>query len=98
MNRDNIPYVLEVNTIPGMTETSLFPDAARAMGISFPDLVARLVNEAWRWPGKEPRMFGHEAEGNFGIPIVGKEPNDPNMKHPSSNFRRGRSCWQASCC
>ncbi len=37
------PYVLEVNTIPGMTETSLFPDAARAAGISFPDLVEKLV-------------------------------------------------------
>ncbi len=40
------PYVLEVNTIPGMTETSLFPDAARAAGISFADLVDRLVHLA----------------------------------------------------
>jgi D-alanine-D-alanine ligase len=47
LSRENIPYVLEVNTIPGLTETSLFPDAAKAVGISFPDLVARLVNEAW---------------------------------------------------
>ncbi len=47
VSEDNIPYVLEVNTIPGLTETSLFPDAARAVGIAFPDLVARLVNEAW---------------------------------------------------
>lgn len=38
--------ILEVNTIPGMTETSLFPDAARAAGVSFEDLVARLVNLA----------------------------------------------------
>ena len=29
------PFVLEVNTIPGMTETSLIPDAARAAGVSF---------------------------------------------------------------
>ncbi|MGD0623068.1 MAG: D-alanine--D-alanine ligase [Thermacetogeniaceae bacterium] len=47
VSRENIPYVLEVNTIPGLTETSLFPDAAKAVGISFSDLVARLVNEAW---------------------------------------------------
>lgn len=47
VSNDDIPYVLEVNTIPGLTETSLFPDAARAVGISFPDLAARLVNEAW---------------------------------------------------
>jgi D-alanine-D-alanine ligase len=30
--------VLEVNTIPGMTETSLLPKAAAAAGISFPEL------------------------------------------------------------
>lgn len=47
VSNQNIPYVLEVNTIPGLTEASLFPDAARAVGISFPDLVERLVNEAW---------------------------------------------------
>lgn len=37
------PYILEVNTIPGMTATSLFPDAARAAGIEFADLVDTLV-------------------------------------------------------
>jgi D-alanine-D-alanine ligase len=47
VSNQNIPYVLEVNTIPGLTEASLFPDAARAVGISFPDLMERLVNEAW---------------------------------------------------
>ncbi|PKQ16801.1 MAG: D-alanine--D-alanine ligase [Actinobacteria bacterium HGW-Actinobacteria-7] len=39
-------YVLETNTIPGMTSTSLLPDAARAAGIEFPDLCARLVGLA----------------------------------------------------
>ncbi len=43
---NGLPYVLEVNTSPGMTETSLFPDAARAAGISFPDLVKKLVRLA----------------------------------------------------
>lgn len=38
------PYVLEVNTIPGMTETSLLPDAARAANIDFPDLVELIIN------------------------------------------------------
>jgi D-alanine-D-alanine ligase len=37
------PWVLEVNTIPGMTETSLLPDAARAMGIDFPELVLKII-------------------------------------------------------
>jgi D-alanine-D-alanine ligase len=32
------PFVLEANTIPGMTETSLLPKAAAATGLSFPDL------------------------------------------------------------
>ena len=39
-------YALEVNTIPGMTETSLFPDAAKAAGISFEELVKRIVDLA----------------------------------------------------
>lgn len=39
-------YLLEVNTIPGMTATSLLPDAARAAGIEFPDLCDRLVELA----------------------------------------------------
>jgi D-alanine-D-alanine ligase len=39
-------FVLEVNTIPGFTETSLVPKAARAAGIEFRDLCARLVQMA----------------------------------------------------
>jgi D-alanine-D-alanine ligase len=41
-------YLLEVNTQPGMTPASLVPDAARSKGMSFPDLVAWMV-EAARW-------------------------------------------------
>lgn len=40
---DHIPYCLEVNTIPGMTETSLVPKAAAAVGISFKELVGRIA-------------------------------------------------------
>jgi D-alanine-D-alanine ligase len=36
-------FLLETNTIPGMTKTSLLPDAAAAAGIEFPDLCERLV-------------------------------------------------------
>ncbi len=39
-------YVLEVNTIPGMTETSLLPQAAEAVGISFEELVVRILEYA----------------------------------------------------
>ncbi len=37
------PWVLEVNTLPGMTPTSLAPDAAAALGWSFSDLVQQLL-------------------------------------------------------
>ena len=40
------PWILETNTIPGMTATSLLPDAARAMGIEFPDLCIKLIEFA----------------------------------------------------
>jgi len=46
VNNKGEPYILEANTIPGMTETSLFPDAARAAGISFEELVDKLVKLA----------------------------------------------------
>lgn len=44
------PVLLEVNTLPGMTETSLFPDAARAYGLSYPDMVDRLIQLALHKP------------------------------------------------
>jgi D-alanine-D-alanine ligase len=40
------PWVLEVNTVPGLTEVSLLPDAARAAGIPFDELCERLVRQA----------------------------------------------------
>ncbi|MEM1060396.1 MAG: D-alanine--D-alanine ligase, partial [Verrucomicrobiota bacterium] len=36
-------YVLEINTIPGMTSTSLLPKAAAATGVSFPQLCSRIA-------------------------------------------------------
>jgi D-alanine-D-alanine ligase len=43
---DGIPYFLEVNTIPGMTETSLVPMGAEARGLSFSGLVDRIALHA----------------------------------------------------
>ena len=37
------PFVLEVNTIPGMTPSSLLPEAAAAVGISYAELCRRIV-------------------------------------------------------
>ena len=46
MVRGDELFCLEVNTIPGMTETSLLPKAAAADGISFRELVARILADA----------------------------------------------------
>jgi D-alanine-D-alanine ligase len=40
-------YVLEANAIPGLTETSLLPQAAEAAGIGFDELVERILELAW---------------------------------------------------
>jgi D-alanine-D-alanine ligase len=37
------PMIIEVNTLPGMTDMSLFPDAARYVGISYEDLVEKIL-------------------------------------------------------
>ncbi len=42
------PVVLEVNTLPGMTETSLFPKAAAAGGIAYPELCQRMIDLAMK--------------------------------------------------
>jgi D-alanine-D-alanine ligase len=43
---DGTPYVLELNTLPGFTATSLLPKAAAASGMDFPELCERLVRTA----------------------------------------------------
>ncbi len=51
------PVVLEVNTLPGMTETSLFPKAAAAAGISYPELCQRMIDLAVKRARAEPAAF-----------------------------------------
>lgn len=46
VDADGKPWILETNTIPGMTQTSLLPDAARAAGLSFADVCTLLVKWA----------------------------------------------------
>jgi len=46
LDSDLEPYVLEVNTIPGMTATSLLPDAAKQAGINFTELCERAIDLA----------------------------------------------------
>ena len=47
VTEDGIPYILETNTIPGMTESSLLPDSARHAGIEFPELCRKIVELAF---------------------------------------------------
>jgi D-alanine-D-alanine ligase len=47
LDADDNPYVIEANTIPGMTETSLLPKAAAAAGISFPDLCLTIAEQSY---------------------------------------------------
>jgi D-alanine-D-alanine ligase len=46
MNNQNELYCLEVNTLPGMTATSLVPKAAKAVGITFENLIERIIRQA----------------------------------------------------
>jgi len=43
LSENGQPFILEINTIPGMTEASLLPEAAAAAGISYVDLCARII-------------------------------------------------------
>ncbi|MFN0205398.1 MAG: D-alanine--D-alanine ligase [Planctomycetota bacterium] len=45
---ENEVFILEVNTIPGLTERSLLPQSAAASGIPFPELVSRIIQFALR--------------------------------------------------
>lgn len=47
LEKESGPYCLEVNTIPGMTATSLLPKAAAAAGLTFPQLCQRIVELSW---------------------------------------------------
>jgi len=46
LDAKNQPWFLEVNTVPGMTDHSLVPIAARARGLAFDDLVLRILEAA----------------------------------------------------
>lgn len=40
---DGVPYVLELNTLPGMTQTSLIPRSAKSRGIEFSELLDKII-------------------------------------------------------
>jgi D-alanine-D-alanine ligase len=46
IDRQNRPYLIEINTLPGFTPKSLLPEAASKVGITFTELVDRLIKRA----------------------------------------------------
>ena len=60
---DGSPVVLEVNTLPGMTETSLLPKAAAAAGLNYAELCQRMVDLALErtTPAPDRKMRGEMA-------------------------------------
>lgn len=44
---DNQPWLIEINTIPGMTETSLVPKAAKVAGLNFTETVLTVLKTSW---------------------------------------------------
>ena len=54
LSSDNIPFVLEVNTIPGLTLTSLLPKAAKVAGIDFSQLCIKLIWLAYEKTQNKP--------------------------------------------
>ena len=46
VTQDGTPYFLEINTLPGMTPTSLVPQEAAAIGMSYEELCQTIVNES----------------------------------------------------
>src|SRR4051812_46196634 len=63
--------LLEVNTLPGMTPTSLYPDGARAAGISFAELVERLVRRALERGAATPQAPAASAASPSSIDTTG---------------------------
>jgi D-alanine-D-alanine ligase len=47
LDKRRVPYFIEVNTVPGMTDHSLVPMAARAAGIDFDELVWRVLETSF---------------------------------------------------
>jgi D-alanine-D-alanine ligase len=46
--KDGTPSVIEINTVPGLSDASLFPQEAQAHGLSFKDLVSTVIEDAKR--------------------------------------------------
>lgn len=50
---EGVPYVLEINTLPGMTATSLIPRSAKSIGLDYPELVDTIIEVSRRIRNRE---------------------------------------------
>ena len=50
--RDGIPFILEINTLPGMTSTSLFPKSAEGIGLDYKGLLDAIIKTSLKLRGK----------------------------------------------
>jgi D-alanine-D-alanine ligase len=71
MTEDGSLFCLEANTLPGMTQTSLIPQAAAAAGISFPELCERIALQV---VGNESTAMGSEPKAESLKPKNGGRP------------------------
>ena len=76
--RDRKPFLLEMNTSPGMTSHSLVPMSARAAGISYEDLCLHLLSQA---PARQPARLSR-----------GTPPWPPSSAPATARSARPRRC------
>lgn len=65
LNPENRPFILEVNSIPGLTETSLLPKAAKAAGIDFAQLCIHILRLAYE-RSLEKRVWREREKSGVG--------------------------------
>jgi biotin carboxylase len=104
---DRKPFLLEMNTSPGMTGHSLVPMSARAAGIDYPQLCVRLLQAAtldrdadcpntmaFRHGRRNPARSQQAAAA---WPAAGRAP-DERRRRPRSSRSRRWCCWRRRCC
>ena len=57
LDDDGAPYLMEVNTVPGLTDHSLVPMAARAVGLTFERLMLAILDSSLGLPQDAPRLL-----------------------------------------
>jgi hypothetical protein len=85
------PFVIDVNTMPGMTETSLLPQAAAFAGIAFEELVERiLLGASLKIEGGRPKAERRPGGNHTSSPSVNHRTEDKWSKQSQESFK-----WKA---